>query len=79
MTIAVESLHSQDLEVVVAWLETVLAPVVEVVAGCHSAGRALVLTDREELCESAGASDGWLVVASTSADIVGAAIGGDGS
>lgn len=75
MAIAVESLNSQDLEVVVARRETVLVPVVEVVAGRDGARRALALADREELLESAGASDRWLVVAGTRADVICTAIG----
>jgi hypothetical protein len=77
MASAAESLHSHDLEIVVAGLETVLAPVVEMITRRHSAGGARALADREELRERAGTRDGWLVDAGASADVVGAAIGGD--
>ena len=79
MTIAVESLHSHDLEIVVAGLEAVLAPVIEMVARRHGAGGALALTDGEELRESAGARDGRLVDAGAGADVVGAAVGRHGA
>ena len=74
MAIPVESFHSQDLEVVVARLEAVLAPVVEVGARRDSAGRALVLADGEELRESASTSDRRLIVARARADVVVAAV-----
>jgi hypothetical protein len=79
MAVAVECLGGHDLEVVVAWTEAVLAPVVEVSGGGHGTGAALVLTDGEELGESARASDGWLVVASAGADVVVAAVRVDGA
>lgn len=79
MTVSVEGFDSKDLEVVVAWAEAVLAPVVEVGACGNSSRRTLALADGEELREGRCTGDRWLVVAGASADVVVASIGVDGA
>lgn len=63
-------LHSKDLIVIIARLETMALPGGEVVADRHRAGRPLVLTNRKVLPESGGADDRGLVDLSVRADFV---------
>lgn len=56
-----------------------LGPEIEMVASCNSSRRALALSNGEELREGARSSDGWLVVTSVGADLVGATVRGKGT
>ena len=62
-----------------AQLETGTGPGVEVVAHGDGTTGALLLADRPVLVEGGGAIDGRLVVAGGLVDVVGGAVGGDGS
>jgi hypothetical protein len=56
-----------------------LSPEIEMVASRYSSRRALALSNGEELREGARSRDGWLVVTSVGADLVGATVRGKGT
>lgn len=68
-----------DLVVVGAEVHAVAGPRVEVVGHGDGSTGALLLADAPVLVERAGAVDGWLVHTCCFVDVVGSAIGGDGS
>jgi hypothetical protein len=76
---AAEGLGGKDLVVVVAGLEAVLGPSVEVVGHVNGTGGALALADGEELAKGLGSGDGGLVDLGVGADLVGRAVAGQGA
>lgn len=56
-----------------------LGPEIEMVASRDSSGRALALSNGEELREGTSSRDGWLVVTSIGANLVGTTIRGKGT
>lgn len=76
---AAKGLGGKDLVVVVAGLEAVLGPSVEVIGHVDSTRGALALTDREELTKGLCSSDGGLVDLGVGADLVGRAVAGQGT
>lgn len=56
-----------------------LGPEIEMVASRDSSRRALALSNGEELREGARSRDGWLVITSVGADLVGATVRGEGT
>lgn len=76
---ATEGLGGKDLVVVVASLEAVLGPGVEVVGHVNGTRATLVLANGEELAKGLGAGDGGLVDLGVGTDLVGRAVAGQGA
>jgi hypothetical protein len=73
------TLSGNDLVVVLAEVHALAGPGIEVSLHVNRAGRALVLTNRPILLKGPGAINGWLVGAGRLSDLVGRAIGGNGT
>lgn len=76
---ALVSLGSQDLVVMAAQLQTILGPRIKVRLHIDRTTNPLLLPDTPELGERAGTLDGRLVVSGRLENVVGAAIGRDGT